>query len=420
MHADLLIVHAGQLVTCASQGAPKRGQSLRDLGIIPDGAIAIQGERIIGLGPTETLEPLYHADQVIDAEGCVVCPGFVDPHTHLVYGGDRLDEFELKLSGASYLDILAAGGGIMHTTHATRESPFESLLHSAQARLKTMQRLGTTTVEIKSGYGLELDAELKILQVIEALRDDYEVIPTFMGAHAIPSEYREQPEGYLRLLLDEMLPMVANWYDGSSFKRDQIPFFVDVFCEQHAFDLNQSRQILERSQDYGMIAKLHVDEFHHLGGVSLAIEIGAQSVDHLDVTPPSDIHALAQSNTAAVIMPVVNLHLGNTHFANVREMIDQGAIVALATDLNPGSAPCFSMPLVMAIASRYGRMLPSEALNASTINAAYAIGMHDRLGSLEVGKQADLLILKTNDYRDLIYLLGENLVSQVIKKGKSC
>lgn len=420
MQADLLVIHAGQLITCASNGAPKRGLAMRDVGMISDGAIAIQGDQIIAVGNTDELQRLYHADQVIDAQGQVVCPGFVDPHTHLVYGGDRLDEFEQKLSGASYLDILAAGGGIMHTTRATRASSFEDLLQSAQQRLKIMRGLGTTTVEIKSGYGLDLDTELKILRVIEALAGEYEVIPTFMGAHAIPTEHRDHPEGYIQFLLEEILPAASEWYEQSVFKRHSTPWFADVFCEQHAFDLRQSREILARAWSYGMAAKLHVDEFNHMGGVPLAIELGAQSVDHLDVTPLADIQALAQSDMAAVIMPAVNLHLGNTHFANLREMIDRGAIVALATDLNPGSAPCFSMPLVMAIAARYQRMLPSEALIASTINAAYAIRMHHQLGSLEIGKQADLLILKTTDYRDLVYLMGENLVAQVIKKGKLC
>lgn len=420
IEVDLLIVNAAEVVTCAGGGQPKRGAAMRDAGIIRNGAVAVRGGQIVAVGSSDTIKAQYTATHVIDAAGKSVCPGFVDPHTHAVYAGDRVAEFELRIQGATYLEIMAAGGGIVSTMQATRSASLETLVAEARARLDTMMQLGTTTVEMKSGYGLDTETELKMLEAIAELARTHpaDIVPTFLGAHAVPPEYKGRADAYVELVVNEMIPAAARWYAESHFAAAQTPFYVDVFCEQNTFDVAQSRRVLEAGQQYGMAVKAHVDEFNSLGGVSLALELGAASVDHLDVTGEAEIEALAASSTAAVIMPMVNFHLGSAHFADARRMIDAGAVVALATDINPGSAPCPSMPIVMATSCRYQRLLPAEAMNASTINAAYAIGMTERVGSIEAGKQADLLILKTPDYRHLAYQIGGNLVETVIKKGR--
>lgn len=419
MRADLLIHSAAQLVTCASPAGYRRGPAMHDPGIISDGALAVVGERIAALGPSAELRASVHAEREIDASGMVVCPGFVDPHTHLVYAGDRVAEFEQRIQGHTYLEILAAGGGIVSTMHAVRAASLDQLIAESRSRLDTMLALGTTTAEVKTGYGLDHAAELKMLHAIAALDAAHavELVPTFLGAHAFPPEFRAAPEAYVDLVIREMLPAVRDWYHASHFPAAGVPFFVDVFCEQNAFTLDQSRRILESGAALGLGVKAHVDEFNALGGTALGVALGAASLDHLDVTPPDEAALLVASPTAAVIMPAVNFHLGSLHYADARGLLDAGAIVALATDINPGSAPCPSMPLVMALACRYQRLLPAEALLASTINAAYAVGLSDRVGSLEPGKQADFLLIAAPDYRHLAYRFGENLVRHVFKKG---
>lgn len=414
---DLLIHSAAQLVTCASPGGPKRGTALADAGAIADGAVAVADGWIVAAGPSDDLRGQYQAAHEIDASGQVICPGFVDPHTHLVFAGDRTREFEAKLRGASYMEILQAGGGILSTMAATRAATAGELFTLARNRLYEMNRLGTTTVEIKSGYGLDTASELKILDVIAALAQEpiCDVIPTFLGAHAVPPPYQGRSDSYVRQVIDEMLPAVVEWHAGSGMAG--LPLFCDVFCEPGAFDYAQTAAILAAARQYGMPLKLHADEFVTQGGVPLAVETGATSVDHLDVTPPGDRRILAASSAVAVVLPAVNFHLGSTHFAAARALVDEGAVLALATDANPGSAPCLSIPLVMAIACRYQKLTPAEALQAATINAAHALGLGDRLGSLEVGKQADLLIVDAPDYRHLAYWFGHNLVRRVFKRG---
>ncbi|HBX68645.1 MAG TPA: imidazolonepropionase [Chloroflexi bacterium] len=417
---DLVIFNTSQIVTCASPNGPKRGTDLRDVDLLEDGAIAVAGEKIVAVGPRLEIFAQYRGKTTLNAAGMSVCPGFVDPHTHVVYAGDRVEEFELRIQGASYMEIMAAGGGIMSTAQAVRSASISQLVAESWRRLDAMLRLGTTTAEIKTGYGLETNAELKMLAAIAELDQTHPIslLPTFLGAHAVPQEYAGRTEAYTRLVIDEMLPAASAWYQKSHFRTQGIPLFCDVFCENGAFDLAQSRQILEAGLTLGLQPKIHADEFTNLGGVALAVELGAVSVDHLDVTPQREWAILGDSDTVGVVLPAVNFNLGSPHFADARGLIDSGAALALSTDINPGSAPCPSMPLVMAIAARYQRLLPAEALNASTINAAYAIKAADQVGSIEAGKQADLLILRTPDYRHLAYQFGENLVGTVIKKGQ--
>lgn len=416
---DLLIIHAAQLITCASD-KPKRGAAMRDVGLINDGAVSIHDGRFIAVGTTAEITAEYQAQNTIDASGKVVCPGFVDPHTHLVYAGNRLNEFELRIQGTPYLEILKAGGGILSTVQATRAASVDKLVASAKKRLDTMLAHGTTTVEIKTGYGLDTETELRMLQAIEVLHRQHRIdlVPTFLGAHAYPPEYRDNPAEYVNLVINDMLPKAAAWYKTSLFKQQGIPFFIDVFCEDGAFDLESTRKILSAGKQHGLALKAHVDEFVNLGGARLSSEMGAASVDHLDHTSSAEVALLGQSDTVAVVIPTVNFNLGSVHFADARTMLDNHVALALTTDANPGSAPCYSMPMVMAIACRYQKLLPSEAFNASTINAAHAINMADRVGSIEVGKFADCLIVDTQDYRDIAYQFGTNLVQSVFKHGR--
>jgi imidazolonepropionase len=417
---DLLIHSARQLVTCAGANGPKRGAAMRELGAITDGALAISGEEIVAVGPTQELRAVYSAREELDASGCAVCPGFVDPHTHAVYAGDRADEFEKQIQGVPYLEILAAGGGILSTVRAVRAAAMEKLVSESRPRLDEMLAHGSTTIEVKSGYGLDLQSELKMLQAFEALDAAHPVdlVPTFLGAHAVPPEYRERVDDYVTLVAQEMTPAAVDWYARSGFAKRDVPLFGDVFCEQNAFDVEQSRRVLQAALAHGMPLKLHADEFKAIGGVALALELGAVSVDHLDVTFADDIARIAASETLAVALPAVSFHLGGSRYADARALIDAGAALALATDNNPGSAPCPSMPLVMAISCRYQRLLPAEALNAGTINAAHAVGLGKRIGSLEARKQADALILDVPDIRHLVYAFGGNPVRHVVKRGK--
>lgn len=416
---DLYLHNAEQVVTCASRG-PKRVPAMAEAGVIERGAVAVKDGRILAVGPAAQLDGTLAAERVIDCTGRSICPGFVDAHTHTVFGGDRAAEFELRIKGASYLEIMAAGGGIVSTVRHTRSASVDELARSATARLDEMLALGTTTVEIKTGYGLSASDELKMLQVIEGLDRDHpcDIVPTFLGAHAVPPEFDGNAEAYTRCVIDEILPEAAAWHSSSRFAARGVPMYVDVFCEDHAFDLDQSRRVLEAGIEAGFKAKLHVDQFNSFGGVSMALELGAASVDHLDVTGHGEIEMLGGSDTIAVPLPAVNFNLGMTDYADARAMMDAGAAVALATDLNPGSAPCLSMPAVMAIACRYLRLTPAEVLNASTINAAHAIGEGEEAGSIEVGKRADILVLKAGDYRHIPYFFGGNPVQTVIKRGR--
>ncbi len=419
MNADLIVTNIGQLVTCASPAGPKRGEGMRDVGLIEDGAVAIVDGKFVAVGRATDVESEYEPANVIDAGGRVVCPGFVDPHTHIVFAGDRLDEFELKIKGNEYLEILAAGGGIISTVRKTRAASAEELVRLALERLDKMLAAGTTTCEIKTGYGLDSETELKMLDVIAELDKTHslDIVPTFLAAHAVPPEFKEDPDGYVDLICRKWLLEVWNWYTLSDFF-GKTPCFVDVFCEKGAFDLAQTRRILQAATEHHFFGlKAHVDEFTNLGGSRLAIDMGATSIDHLDAISDKEIELLANSRTIGIVTPTVNFNFGSSEFADARRMIDAGCAIAISTDYNPGSAPTPSQPMVMAIACRYQKLLPAEAMNAATINAAHSIGLSDSVGSIETGKSADMLLLKCDDYRLVTYEFGGNLVEAVFKKG---
>jgi imidazolonepropionase len=420
VNADLLITNIGQLVTCASGGRPKRGSEMLDVGLIGNAAIAIKDGGFAGVGRADAVLSVWRSEEVIDVGGRVVCPGYVDPHTHIVYAGDRLNEFELKIKGADYLEILENGGGIISTVRKTREASFELLIEQTRDRLDKMLTCGTTTAEVKTGYGLDTETELKMLQVIEELDRSHAVdlVPTFLAAHAVPPEFKGRTDEYVDRVCGEMLPKAWSWYQSSGFSERQTPFFADVFCEKNAFDLLQTSRVFETAQNLGFHVKAHVDQFTNLGGSAFAIEKRAVSIDHLDAISDIEIKELSRSATVGVVIPTENFNAGKTKFANARRMIDTGCAIAVSTDYNPGSAPCPSMPMAMAIACRYQKLLPAEALNAATINASFAAGVGDLVGSIEVGKKADLLIADAEDYRQLMYEFGGNQVTTVIKSGR--
>jgi len=392
---------------------------MRDVGLIEDASVAIIAGKIAAVGKSDEIARDWPAVEAIDARGKVVCPGFVDAHTHIVWAGSRLDEFEMKIGGADYLDILAAGGGILSTVNATRAASCDQLKAMGLRRLDKMLACGTTTAEVKTGYGLDTDTELKMLRVIEELdkRHAIDLIPTFLAAHAVPPEFKDNADGYVSLICDEMLPRAWDWYERSHFF-GRVPFFVDVFCERNAFDPEQSQRIFRAASRIGFRVKAHVDEFSNLGGSRISVAAGAVSIDHLDAISADEIALLAASDTVGIITPTVNFNFGSGEFANARKLIDEGCAVALATDYNPGSAPCPSVPMTMAIACRFQKLLPAEAFNAASVNAAYAVGLGGRIGSIEVGKNADLIIADTNDYRELAYEFGASCKITVIKAGK--
>jgi imidazolonepropionase len=417
MQVDLLIEHAAQLVTVASPGGPKRGAAMRDPGIVADGALAIDGGRIVAVGTTaEVRAEVGGAERTIDARGRAVLPGFVDAHTHLVFAGDRVDEFERRLAGATYLEIMAGGGGIMSTVRATRAASKEQLVAESAARLREMLIHGTTTAEAKSGYGLNTADELKMLRAIDRLAAEQpvELVPTFLGAHALPAEYDGSADEYIALVVDEMLPAVRAAYAGRPLP------YVDIFCDDGAFDVTQLERVLGAARAQGFPLRAHLDEFAALGGTPAAAALGAASVDHLIASGDDDLAALRDHPaTIPTLMPATPFGLGLGRYAPARRMLDEyGLAVALGSDLNPGTCWCVSMPFAMALACRGMQLTPAEALAAATINAAHSVGRGAEVGSLEVGKQADVVLLRVPDYRHLAYRVGENLVETVIKRGE--
>jgi imidazolonepropionase len=412
--ADLLIHSASQLLTLASPGGPQRRATGSNLGLIENGAVAVRDGQVLMTGPTASIRAQIEAAQEIDASGQVVMPGFVDAHTHVVFAGQRADEFEQRIAGATYMEIMAAGGGIMSTVRATRQATADDLVTQTLPRLTAMLAHGTTTLEAKTGYGLNVADELKTLEAIRRLDTGHSVdlVPTFLGAHAIPTEYQGRADAFTDLVVEEMLPAFAPHVKGKP------PLFCDVFCEDGAFSLAQSRRVLERARELGFGLKIHADEFKPLGGTALAVELGAVSADHLVCTPSEEIKALACSETIAVALPGTPFGLGHREYTPARAIIEAGGAVALATDLNPGTCYCESMQFMIALACRYMHLTPAEAIAAATINSAHAIGMGQVVGSLEPGKQADILILDVSTYQHLGYRFGSNLVKKAIKRGR--
>ncbi len=408
--ADFFLRSADLVVTCAGP-APRRGAAQRDLAAIADGAIAGQHGTIVFVGRTD--EALRAVDvvpraRVLDARGRIVVPGFVDPHTHVVYAGDRRGEFRRRLAGATYAEIAAEGGGILATVRATRAADEAQLVAATMPRLDEMLRCGTTTCEAKSGYGLELDTEIRMLRAIRALDDDHpiDLVPTFLGAHEIPPEFRTRRHEFIRLLIDEMIPQVA---------AGGLAEWCDVFCDAGVYTPAEAREILYAAARAGLGLRIHADELAASGGSLVAAEVGARSADHLLFADRAGMDALAKSGTVATLLPTAAFYLKLGRFAPARALIETGVPVALATDVNPGGGFSPSMPFAMALACCCMNMTLEEALVAATLNAAYALNRQDRVGSLEVGKQLDAVVVR-GDLVDLVRV-GAPAIESVIKRG---
>ncbi|WCK54542.1 imidazolonepropionase [Aneurinibacillus sp. Ricciae_BoGa-3] len=411
----LFIRHASQLVTLASGSQqPVTGRQMSELSIIEDGAVWVEDGLIQAVGTDSELARRYHERlgeaEILDASGKIVTPGLVDPHTHLVYAGSREIEFEMRLNGKTYMEIMRAGGGIHSTTRATRAASEKELIQQATTRLDSLLKHGVTTVEAKSGYGLTLESELKQLRAAHKLNEKHpvDIVSTFMGAHAIPEEYKTNPDDFVQIIVSEMIPEVA---------RSGLASFNDVFCEKGVFTPEQAKKILRAGLSYGLLPKIHADEIEPYQGAELAAELKAVSADHLLRASDSGIQQMAASGVVAVLLPGTAFFL-MTEPANGRKMIEAGCPVALATDCNPGSSPTVSMPLMMNLACLTMGMSLSEVLTASTINAAHALKMADRIGSIEPEKQADLVMFDAPNYAFLQYHYGVNLVNTVVKNGR--
>ncbi|MEJ2668233.1 MAG: imidazolonepropionase [Deinococcales bacterium] len=413
--ASLLVLHADQLLSVAGfSQAPATGSRLAEVGLLEDGAVAVSGETVIAVGHSDEVErsvSIASDAQLIDARGMVVLPGFVDPHTHLVYDGSREREFPVRLRGASYLEILRAGGGILATVAATRAADESALTEQARARLDTALAHGTTTLEMKSGYGLDTATELKQLRAARRAGDGHAVrtVRTFMAAHAVPPEYEGHPDDYLDLVVEEMLPAVTG---------PGLATFCDVFCEPGVFTLRQSRRLLEAGRSHGLTPKLHADELADSGGAGLAAELDAASADHLVYASTDGLARMADAGVPAVLLPGTTFSLMGSRYAPARAMIDGGVPVALATDANPGSSPTESMQMILNLACLQLRLSPEEAIVAATINAAHALGLGAEVGSIEVGKRADLVLYDAPSYAYLAYHYGTNLAASVIAGGR--
>jgi len=411
MGNKLFIKNASELVTCAGT-LPKTGREMNEIGIIKDGALIIEHDTIAAVGTTLELSQSYDVQEmtVIDAAGKCVLPGFIDAHTHFVFAGDRSEEFSWRLKGMHYIDIMERGGGIMNTVRATRKADAAALMELGRTRLNSMLAMGVTTVEGKSGYGLDLGTEIKQLAVMQELQQTHsiEIIPTFLGAHAIPPEYKGRGDEFIDYLITEVLPPVAE---------KKLAVFCDVFCEKGVFSVEESRKLLLAAQNLGIRGKIHADEIVQLGGAELAAEVGAISAEHLLHISDQGIERMAETKTVGVLLPATAFSLREP-FAPARKMIDAGVPVALATDFNPGSCYTSSVPLIIALAALSMNMSPAEIITALTANAAFAVGAGDRIGSIEPGKQADIVILEEPSHIFLPYRVGMNLVETVVKKGR--
>jgi len=411
----LIVTNIGELVTLRSAfSGPRAGKYQSELGIVRKAAIAISGNLILAVGPEKDLFRQVKKDvktRMIDANGRVATPGLVDPHTHLVFAGNRANEFEMRINGKSYQQIAKAGGGIKSSVKALKRASKKELVESSWKKLDRMVEYGSTTVEIKSGYGLTLKDEIKILEVVKELRRKYpkaSVIPTFLGAHALAEEYKGKRKEYINLICQKMIPEVA---------KKRLAEFCDVFCEKGYFTPEESRRILETGKTYGLKPKIHADEFASSGGSEVAAAVKAVSADHLMFATVANIEKMKKAGVVAVLLPGTSFFVGSRKYAPAREMIQRGLAVALATDFNPGSNMTESMQITMTIACLQLKMTPAEVLVASTINAAYALDRGEQMGSIEPNKKGDLLLWEVEDYREIAYHYGVNLVETVIKDG---
>ena len=413
MKATLIIKNIDNLITLQGESRARRGKELQDIGLIEGGILAVKDDEIIYVGKGElpnTIE-VDHNTVVIDGTGKTITPGLIDSHTHLVHGGSRENELDMKLHGVPYLDILAEGGGIHSTMKATQEASFDELYEKAKKSLNTMMSYGVTTVEGKSGYGIEdFETELRQLEVAHKLNEDHpvDVISTFMGAHSIPKKYEEDSEKFVDIIINEMLPVV---------EEKKLAEFCDVFCEEGVFSIDQTRRILLAARKHEMKLKIHADEIVTLGGAELAAEIGCVSADHLLAASDKGLEALANSTTIANLLPGTAFNLG-AEFANARKMIEMGVPVAISTDYNPGSCPTENIQFIMTLSSLKMKMTPEEVITGVTINGAAALGIEDKVGSLQKGKKADIAIFDAPNLPYIIYHFGINHIDKVIKNGK--
>ena len=403
------------MLTLRGRG-PRRGKALSNLGIVKDGALLVRDGLIAAVGSRARVEALAEVRGVerLDVGGRVVLPGFVDSHTHLIHAASRAEEYELKIAGASYEEIARKGGGILNSVKKLRAATSEVLKQRARAALREFAAHGTTTIEAKSGYGLDVASELKILGLHKELGTEQplDIVSTFLGAHVVPAEYRGKPRGaenYITLLVEKLMPEVAG---------RKLAEFCDVFCDRGAFTLGQARQILEAGKRYGLAPRLHAEQLTRTGATQLAVQLDAASCDHLEQINPADMRALAKSKTVATLLPGCDFHLGLKQYAPARALIEAGAIVALATDYNPGTSPTVNMPMILSLACTQLRMTPAEAIAAATINAACALRREKQIGSLEAGKLADLAVFEVEDYREIPYYFGVNKCWLTIKKGE--
>ena len=398
------------------RGGPRRGNSLSKIGLVKNGAVLVRDGKIVAAGPRADVERRVEAKSAekLDVGGRVVLPGFVDSHTHLVHAASRAEEYELKIQGASYEEIARKGGGILNSVKKLRAATHEALKSRAMAALAEFAAHGTTTVEAKSGYGLDVASELKILRLHRELNQEQplEIVSTFLGAHVVPAEFRAKKDGaeqYLALLMDELLPEVVV---------GDLAEYCDVFCDRGAFTVAQSKQLLMKAREHGLRPRLHAEQLSRSGATQLAVELEAASCDHLEQVNEADIRALAKSGTVATLLPGCDFHLGLEKYAPARKLIEAGAIVGLATDYNPGTSPTMSMPMILSLACSRLRMTPGEAIAAATINGAYALGREKTIGSLEEGKQADLAVYEVEDYREIPYYFGMNTCWMTMKRGE--
>jgi imidazolonepropionase len=408
---DWLITGCSQLLTLRGP-VPRRGKSLADLGIISDGALLVHDDRIVAVGTRRKIENARKARNAekLDLGGRVVLPGFVDSHTHLIFPASRAAEYEQRNSGATYEEIAKTGGGIRSSMKVLRRAPAKELKTRAMADLERFGSYGTTTIEAKSGYGLDWKSELKILNVQYELHQEQpiDIASTFLGAHVVPPEFHGRADAYVNLLAKKWIPQVA---------MAGLAEFCDVYCDRGAFTVPQARRILAAGRSCGLVPRLHAEQIAHTGAARLAIEMQAASADHLEKLDRADIHALALSNVVCTLLPGCCFHLGLAQYAPARGLIEAGAIVGVATDFNPGTSPTVSMPMILSLACTQMRMTPAEAISAATINPAYSLRQHDRVGSLEVGKYADLAVFDVADYREIPYYFGVNLCSLTMKRG---